>query len=224
MDLVVYSLATPRRLHPETGQMCKSVLKPCGQAYTNKTLDLDTGEVVALTLPPATEEEVSQTVTVMGGEDWQLWIESLDRAGFIKEKFMTVAYSYVGPEVTNPVYRQGTIGAAKNHLEATARDLDRKLQARQGHAFVSVNKALVTQSSSAIPFIPLYYVLLRKVLKEKGLHEDCVQQIYRLFRDRLYSQPSIPVDSAGRIRVDDYEMREDVQKGSPSIMGAGQQP
>lgn len=211
IDLLVYSLASPRRTDPQTGVIYKSTLKPIGAPYTNKSIDFEKDEIISITLPPAAPEEVSHTVKVMGGEDWELWVNALSDAGVLSEKAVTVAYSYVGPAVTTPVYRNGTIGAAKDHLEATAKKLDERLKAKGGRAFISVNKALVTQSSSAIPFIPLYFTILMKVMKEKGLHEDCIHQMDRLFRERLYTGKPVPVDSEGRIRVDDLEMREDVQ-------------
>ncbi len=211
LDMVIYSLASPRRRHPKTGKVSKSILRPRDIPFTNKSIDMDKNEIETVTLPPATEEEIQQTVDVMGGEDWQMWIEALARANLLADGFLTIAYSYVGPELTHAVYRHGTIGAAKDHLEATAKALDKRLSKYHGHAYVSVNKALVTQSSSAIPFIPLYFILLAKVMKEKGLHEDCIQQIYRLFAERLYNGKAVPVDEAGRIRVDDREMRSDVQ-------------
>lgn len=212
VDLIIYSVAAPRRVNPKTGEICKSVLKPIGASYTNKSIDLSTDKIEAVTLPVATEEEVRQTVTVMGGEDWEMWIDALEKAGALADGAVTVAYSYVGPDVTQPVYRNGTIGAAKDHLEATAKKLTERLKSKKGRAFVSVNKALVTQSSSAIPFIPLYFVILMKVMKAKGIHEDCIHQIVRLFRERLYTGGAVPVDEQGRVRVDDWEMRDDVQK------------
>ncbi len=211
VDLLAYSLASPRRQHPRTGQLSKSTLKPKGTPYTNKSIDFSTDKIISLTLPPATDEEVRQTVDVMGGEDWDMWVGALERARLLGEDFLTLAYSYVGPDVTMPVYRNGTIGAAKDHLEETARQMDRRLRVRGGRAFVSVNKALITQSSSAIPFIPLYFTILMKVMKQKGLHEDCIHQIVRLFKERLYAGGGVPVDEEGRIRVDDWEMRPDVQ-------------
>ena len=211
LDLIVYSLASPRRIHPKTGQVAKSVLKPIGSSYTNKSIDFDSNQVVQLTLPAATEEEIQQTVSVMGGEDWEMWIDALEQAGLIAAGAVSLAYSYIGPEITTPVYRGGTIGRAKDHLEETARRLDGRFKKRGGRALISVNKALITQSSSAIPFIPLYFVLLRKVMKQKGIDEDCIQQIYRLFSSRLYTGKEIPVDSGGRIRIDELEMRTDVQ-------------
>lgn len=211
VDLVIYSLASPRRTHPKTGLTAKSVLKPLGQPYTNKSIDFEKTEVTEVTLETATPEEVSQTVSVMGGEDWEMWIDALASQNLLAPNVITVAYSYIGPDVTRPVYRNGTIGAAKDHLEATAKRLDRRLKQKGGRAFVSVNKALVTQSSSAIPFIPLYFVLLKKVMKEKNVEEGCIEQIHRLFSARLYDGVSIPVDEAGRIRIDEFEMRADIQ-------------
>ena len=212
LDLIIYSVASPRRVHPKTGSVDKSVLKPIGASYTNKSLDFDTNRVVQVSLPAATEEEVHQTVSVMGGEDWEMWMDSLDRGDLIAEGALSVAYSYVGPEVTYPVYRGGTIGKAKDHLEQTARKLTERLKKKNAKALISINKALVTQSSSAIPFIPLYFVILRKVMKQKGLDEDCIQQMVRLFSSRLYAKSEIPVDSHGRIRIDDLEVRPDVQE------------
>lgn len=214
VDCVIYSLASPRRVDPKTGQLYKSTLKPKGAAYTNKSIDFETNQVTTVTLETATEQEVTETVKVMGGEDWQLWIEALMKENLLAPHVVTLAYSYIGPAVTTPVYRHGTIGAAKDHLEATAHVLDERMKKIGGRALVSVNKALVTQSSSAIPFIPLYFVILMKVMKAKGLHEDCIHQMYRLFAHRLYnSRPleQIPVDKEGRVRIDDLEMRPDVQ-------------
>ncbi len=212
LDLIIYSLASPRRVHPKTGQVAKSVLKPLGIPYTNKSIDFETKEVIEVTLPAATEDEVKQTVSVMGGEDWEMWIDALDQAQLLSSGVRTIAYSYIGPQITTAVYRRGTIGAAKDHLEQTAKRLDERFRKKGGRALISVNKALVTQSSSAIPFIPLYFVLLMKVMKEKGVHEDCIAQIYRLFSKRLYTGKDIPVDCEGRIRIDDLETREDIQK------------
>ncbi len=214
VDCVIYSLASPRRTDPKTGELYKSVLKPKGAPYTNKSIDFEKNQLTSVTLESANEDEIKQTVKVMGGEDWELWIEALEAAGVLANGAVTVAYSYIGPEVTYAVYRNGTIGAAKDHLEATAHKIDERLRKHGGRAFVSVNKALVTQSSSAIPFIPLYFVLLMQVMKAKNVHEDCIHQIQRLFAQRLYNgRPltEVPTDKEGRIRVDDWEMREDVQ-------------
>ncbi len=211
VDLVIYSLASPRRQHPRTGQLAKSALKPIKQVYTGKTLDVSTNTLEPITLPLATPDEIEQTVSVMGGEDWQYWIDALEKDGLLSPGALTVAYSYLGPELTRTIYRDGTIGRAKDHLEATARKLDERLKKIKGRAFVSVNKALVTQSSSAIPVIPLYFVLLNKVMKANGTYEDCIAQIYRLFASRLYTGGPIPVDEHGLVRVDDLELRPDVQ-------------
>ncbi|MDP2652715.1 MAG: trans-2-enoyl-CoA reductase family protein [Candidatus Omnitrophota bacterium] len=214
LDCVIYSLASPRRVHPKTQEIFKSTLRPTGGVYTNKSIDFEKNEVTEVSLPAATPQEVEHTVKVMGGEDWRMWIEALDAEKLVAPGAITIAYSYIGPEVTRAVYRNGTIGAAKDHLEATAKQMDAVFRQKGGRALVSVNKALVTQSSSAIPFIPLYFVLLMKVMKAKGVHENCIQQIYRLFADRIYAgrpNSAIPVDEAGRVRIDDWEMRDDVQ-------------
>ena len=211
IDLMVYSLASPRRTDPKTGAVSKSVLKPLGETYTSKTVDTDKWTVNPVSIEPATEQEVADTVSVMGGEDWQMWVDALEAAGVLAPGFTTVAYSYIGPDLTWAVYRNGTIGRAKEHLEKTGHDLDARLKSIGGRAFVSVNKALVTQASSAIPVVPLYISLLYRVMKERGLHEGCIEQIRRLF-GRLYEQSPTPVDAEGRIRVDDWEMKPDVQK------------
>ncbi|MGG4143346.1 enoyl-ACP reductase FabV [Paenibacillus algorifonticola] len=212
IDLVVYSVASPRRTHPKTGETFSSVIKPIGETYTNKTVNFHSGDVTEATIEPATEEEISQTIAVMGGEDWQMWIDQLEEAGVLADGATTVAYSYIGPEITHAVYREGTIGYAKNDLEATAKRLSEQLSTKGGRAYVSVNKALVTQSSSAIPVVPLYISALYKVMKEKGTHEGCIEQMYRLFSDRLYNASGETlVDDRGLIRVDDWEMRPEIQ-------------
>jgi enoyl-[acyl-carrier protein] reductase/trans-2-enoyl-CoA reductase (NAD+) len=212
VDLIIYSLASPRRTHPETGVVYNSVLKPIGQSFTNKTVDFHTGIVSEITINPATEEEIDNTVMVMGGEDWEMWIDALKAADLLAPGVTTVAYSYIGPALTEAVYRKGTIGRAKDHIEATAFTIGDKLKDLQGRAYISVNKALVTQASSAIPVIPLYVSLLYKVMKEEGIHEGCIEQIARLFQERLYINGETPVDEKGRIRIDDLEMRPDVQQ------------
>lgn len=212
IDLVVYSLASPKRVHPITGVTHNSVLKPIGEnTFTNKTVDFHTGVVSEVSIAPANEEEIENTIAVMGGEDWGMWIDELKAANLLAPEAITVAYSYIGPAVTEAVYRKGTIGRAKDHLEATAFAISDKLKDINGKAFVSVNKALVTQASSAIPVIPLYISLLYKIMKEKGTHEGCIEQMQRLFADRLYSKDGIATDEQGRIRVDDWEMDSDVQ-------------
>ena len=211
VDCVVYSLASPRRTDPKTGEVYKSVLKPIGQSYTNRNLNTSTGVVDEITIQPAEGDDVAQTVAVMGGEDWQMWIDALLAEGLLAKGVQTVAYSYIGPEITWPIYKNGTIGRAKEDLERVQRELDAKLKALDGKAWVSVNKALVTQASSAIPVVPLYISLLYKVMKAEGTHEDCIEQMDRLFRDRLYNGNPQP-DEAGRIRIDDWEMAPAVQK------------
>lgn len=212
VDCVIYSLASPRRTHPKTGEVFKSVLKPIGSAsYTNKNLNTGNGVVNEVTIDPANEDEIAQTVAVMGGEDWEMWIDALQSAGVLAEGVQTVAYSYIGPEVTWPIYKNGTIGRAKEDLERVQRVLDGKLASLKGKAWVSVNKALVTQASSAIPVVPLYISLLYKAMKAEGTHEDCIEQMDRLFRERLYNGNPQP-DEAGRIRVDDWEMKPALQE------------
>lgn len=211
IDLVVYSLASPRRLHPKSGEVAKSILKPMSGTYTNKSIDLSTDKLEMVTLSEATQEEIDQTVSVMGGEDWEFWINALEKEGLLNEGAVTVAYSYIGPEITKGVYRNGTIGQAKRHLEETSKRLDVRLKKINGRAFISVNKALVTQSSSAIPFIPLYYILLNRVMKRMKLDEDCIAQIYRLFSTALYTGGETPVDEEGFIRLDELELRDDIQ-------------
>jgi len=212
VDGVVYSLASPRRTHPTTGEVFKSVLKPIGtSSFTNKNLNTTTGVVNEVTIEPAQGDDIAQTVAVMGGEDWEMWIDALLAAGVLAEGVQTVSYSYIGPEVTWPIYKNGTIGRAKEDLERVQQVLDGKLAPLQGKAWVSVNKALVTQASSAIPVVPLYISLLYKVMKDEGTHEDCIEQMDRLFRERLYNGNPQP-DEAGRIRVDDWEMKPAVQQ------------
>jgi enoyl-[acyl-carrier protein] reductase/trans-2-enoyl-CoA reductase (NAD+) len=211
VDCIVYSLASPRRTHPDTGEVFKSVLKPIGSPFTNKNLNTGTGVVDEVTLPPAEGDDVAQTVAVMGGEDWAMWIDALLAAGVVEPGAVTLAYSYIGPEVTWPIYKNGTIGKAKEDLERVQRELDAKLAPLGGKAWVSVNKALVTQASSAIPVVPLYISLLYKVMKAEGNHEDCIEQMDRLFRDRIAAGNPQP-DEAGRIRIDDWEMRPDIQQ------------
>jgi enoyl-[acyl-carrier protein] reductase / trans-2-enoyl-CoA reductase (NAD+) len=212
VDLVVYSLASPMRIDPKSGETYRSVLKPVGEPFTERTIDTMTGEFRTVTAEPATEEEIHGTVKVMGGEDWELWIDRLLEEGLLAQGVKTVAYSYIGPELIRRVYREGSIGKAKEHLEATAGGLNAKLAGLAGSAFVSVNKAVVTRASSVIPVVPLYGVILFRVMKEMGLHEGTIEQIYRLFAERLYAGDTVPVDEDGRIRIDDWEMRDDVQR------------
>ena len=212
IDLVIYSLASPVRQHPTTGVLHRSTLKPIGTTFTNKTVDFHTGNVTQVSIEPATQEDIDNTVVVMGGEDWAMWMNALNHAGVLAKGATTIAYSYIGPEVTEAVYRKGTIGRAKDHLEATAFEITKQLSDLDGKAYVSVNKALVTQASSAIPVIPLYISLLYKIMKAEGIHEGCIEQIQRLYQQRLYTGNTVPTDEMGRIRIDDWEMRPDVQE------------
>ena len=211
VDLVIYSLASPLRTDPATGITYRSVLKPIGNPFTALSVDMGNSVVKRATIEPAEGNQAEETVKVMGGEDWNLWIEYLLKENLLATNALTVAYSYIGPKITYPVYREGTIGLAKEHLEEKAKAITKSLETINGKAFVSVNKALVTRASAVIPVVPLYMALLYQVMKEKGLHEGCTEQIYRLFTDRLYANETIPTDTEGRIRLDDWEMLEDIQ-------------
>jgi len=210
VDCVVYSLASPRRQHPRSGEVFKSVLKPIGQSYSNKNLNTSNGQVNEVSIEPANDEEISHTTAVMGGEDWEMWMDALQEAGALAPGVRTLAYSYIGPSLTWPIYKNGTIGRAKEDLERAQRDIEAKLAPLGGKAWVSVNKALVTQASSAIPVVPLYISILYKAMKAAGNHEECAEQMDRLFRERLNSSTPA-VDDAGRIRLDDWEMADDLQ-------------
>ena len=212
IDLVVYSLASPRRTHPKTGVVHKSTLQPLGAPYTNMTVDTDKGIVSEVTIQPANDAELADTVAVMGGEDWEMWMQALADAKLLAPGATAVAYSYIGPSHTWPIYKDGTIGRAKIDLERAGRAIDAKLKAHGGgRAFISVNKALVTQASSAIPVVPLYISILYKIMKAQGTHEGCGEQMQRLFATQLYTGNAIKFDSEGRVRVDDWEMRPEVQ-------------
>jgi enoyl-[acyl-carrier protein] reductase/trans-2-enoyl-CoA reductase (NAD+) len=215
VDMIIYSLASPRRTDPVTGEVYKSVLKPTGVTYTNKNLNTDKKEIETVTIEPANADEIAQTVKVMGGEDWKMWIDAMQEAGVLADGFKTVAYSYIGPELTWAIYTDGTIGRAKLHLEETAKEMNSAFGA--GTAVVSVNKALVTQASSAIPVVPLYISILYKIMKAKGLHEGCIEQIHRLFADHYGAEGGPQLDDKGRIRIDDWEMRPEVQAEIESI-------
>lgn len=207
VDMVVYSLAAPRRTTAD-GVTYSSVLKTRDQVFTEKSLDLRNGEIVTKSVEPATAEEVEGTVKVMGGEDWEDWMKALQAAGVLAEGARTVAYSYIGPELTYPIYNEGTIGQAKKHLQQTAKKLNQEIEGLK--AVVSVNKALVTQASAAIPIVPLYFAVLYKIMKEQGSHEGCIEQMDRLFSTKLLTEP-MPVDGEGLIRMDDLELDPKVQ-------------
>ncbi|MDR0533997.1 MAG: trans-2-enoyl-CoA reductase family protein [Verrucomicrobiales bacterium] len=217
VDQVIYSLASPRRTNPRTGESVKSCLKPIGTVYKSRTLDTDKAQVLDVSIEPATEQEIADTIKVMGGEDWIWWMEALEQAGVLAPGCTTLAYSYIGPEITHAVYTNGTIGAAKKDLEQAAAKLNAKLAVSGGYAHVSVNKALVTQASSAIPVVPLYISILYKIMKEKGLHEGCIEQMQRLYADHLANGKQPVLDANGRIRIDDWEMKPEIQAAVAAI-------
>ncbi|UTA49034.1 trans-2-enoyl-CoA reductase family protein [Simiduia sp. 21SJ11W-1] len=210
VDLVVYSLASPRRTDPKTGVLHSSVLKPIGEGYTAKNLNTDTLKISDITVEPASEDEIANTVKVMGGEDWELWIDALQKADLLADNARTVAYTYLGEKLTWPIYGHATIGKAKEDLDRAAQAINERLAGQNGRANVSVLKALVTQSSSAIPIMPLYISLVYKVMKEEGTHEGCIEQLYRLFTEGLYTdQPRL--DDHNRLRMDNLELKPETQ-------------
>lgn len=213
VDLVIYSIASPRRIHPKSGEVFNSVLKPIGQQYRNKTVNVMTGKVSEIFIEPANEKEIKDTEAVMGGEDRILWIDALLKNNCLAKGIKAVTFTYIGPELTHAIYRNGTIGRAKLHLEKAVKELDIQLKLKlDGRALISVNKALVTHASTAIPVVPLYISLLYKIMKTKNIHEGCIEQMWRLFSQYLYNNHEIPTDVEGRIRIDDLEMRYDVQQ------------
>ncbi len=211
VDLVIYSLASPRRQHPKTGELFNSTLKPVGKDVTLRGINTDKQEIQEFSLEAATEEEIANTVAVMGGEDWQMWMDALNEAGVLAEGAKTAAFTYVGEKVTWDLYWDGTIGQAKKDLDKRVIGIREKLSAIGGDARVAVLKAVVTQASSAIPIMPLYLSLLFKAMKEDGSHEGCIEQLYRLYTECLYSD-NPRMDSEGRIRVDELELRPEIQK------------
>ena len=212
-DLVIYSLAAPLRKDPNSEIVYRSAIKPIGtEVFRGQSINIVTGQLVEVTVEPATEEEIEATVKVMGGEDWVDWIESLRAASMLAPGAVTVAFSYIGPAETQDIYRSGTLGRAKAHLEKSAFEISSTLEELGGAAYVSVNKALVTRASSVIPAMPPYICALYREMKARGLHEGCFEQAARLFAERLYSGAPVPVDEEGRIRIDDWEMRPEVQQ------------
>ena len=208
VDLVIYSLASPRRTDPKTGEVYNSVLKPIGKQYTSKNLNTDTLKISDVSIEPASDEEIANTVKVMGGEDWEMWIDALKGADLLADNFQTVAYTYLGDKLTWPIYGKATIGKAKEDLDRAAKALSEK---HGGNARVAVLKAVVTQASSAIPVMPLYLAILFKVMKEQGTHEGCIEQIQRLFKECLYSE-NPRLDDGNRYRVDELELDPSVQR------------
>lgn len=214
IDMVVYSLASPVRKLPDSGEVIRSALKPIGESYRSTAVDTNKDTIIEASVEPATEQEINDTVTVMGGQDWELWLDALDKAGVLADGCKTVAYSYIGTELTWPIYWHGALGKAKMDLDRAASELNQRLAAKGGSANVAVLKSVITQASSAIPVMPLYIAMVFKKMREEGLHEGCMEQIYRMFSERLYkadgSQPE--VDDANRLRLDDWELREDIQQ------------
>lgn len=208
VEMVVYSMAAPRRTLAD-GTTVSSVLKTVGSEFTNKTIDLRNNEITEVTVPVATEEEIENTVKVMGGEDWEEWIRALSEAGVLADNAVTIAYSYIGPVVTHAIYKDGSIGQAKKHLYDTSVKMTKEFADKGLKAYISVNKALVTQSSAAIPIVPLYISLVYKVMKEEGLHEGCIEQMQRLYTDKVVRGE---VDEAGQFRLDDWELQDNVQE------------
>lgn len=213
VDLVVYSLASPRRIHPDSGQVFNSVLKPIGQTFENKTVDPMRREVKDIRIEPATEEEINNTIAVMGGEDWQMWIDRLLAENLLSDGAITLAYNYLGPDITKTIYKNGSIGRAKDHLEETAKMLNKKLATQGGgKAFISVNKALVTQASAAIPVVPLYISILYKIMKRDKKHEGCIEQMRRMLATKIYVKNGPIFDATGSVRMDDWEMEDAIQR------------
>ncbi|MEG1041090.1 MAG: trans-2-enoyl-CoA reductase family protein [Pseudomonas sp.] len=216
VDLVVYSLASPVRKLPQTGELVRSALKPIGQPYKSTAIDTNKDTIIEAAIEPATEQEIADTVTVMGGQDWQLWIDALNQAGVLAPQARTVAFSYIGTEITWPIYWHGALGKAKQDLDETAKRLNQKVG---GGANVAVLKSVVTQASSAIPVMPLYLSMVFKIMKEKNVHEGTQDQLDRMFRDRLYREDGAPaaLDDQGRLRLDDWELRDDVQDACKAL-------
>lgn len=211
VDLVVYSLAAPVRKLPSTGQVVRSSLKPIGQTYTATAVDTNKDEIIQASVEPASEQEIQDTITVMGGEDWQLWLDALMSAGVLATGCKTVAYSYIGTQLTWPIYWDGALGKAKMDLDRAAHALSDKLGSLNGTANVAVLKSVVTQASSAIPVMPLYIAMVYKKMREQGLHEGCIEQIYRMFSQKMYNG-AMELDDENRLRLDDWELRDDIQQ------------
>ncbi|PST94985.1 bifunctional NADH-specific enoyl-ACP reductase/trans-2-enoyl-CoA reductase [Photobacterium sp. NCIMB 13483] len=214
IDMVIYSLASPVRKLPETGEVIRSCLKPMGETYTTTAVDTNKNVLIETSIEPATEQEVEDTVTVMGGQDWELWIDALANADVLADGCKTVAFSYIGTELTWPIYWHGALGKAKMDLDRAAKELNTKLSATGGSANVAVLKSVVTQASSAIPVMPLYIAMVFKKMREEGVHEGCMEQILRMFKQRLYKEDGTApdVDAENRLRLDDWELREDIQQ------------
>ncbi|MDO6783271.1 trans-2-enoyl-CoA reductase family protein [Neptunomonas phycophila] len=216
IDLIVYSLASPVRKMPDTGEVVRSVLKPIGEPYRSTAIDTNKDVIIDAEIEPATQEEITNTVTVMGGEDWELWVNALNDAGVLADGCKTVAYSYIGTEITWPIYWDGALGKAKQDLDRAAAELNTLLSAKGGQANVGVLKSVVTQASSAIPVMPLYLSMVFKIMKEQGVHEGCMDQVHRLFRTGLYGDTGL-IDEGNRFRMDDWELRDDIQDACKAL-------
>jgi enoyl-[acyl-carrier protein] reductase / trans-2-enoyl-CoA reductase (NAD+) len=217
IDLVVYSLASPVRKMPDSGELVRSALKPIGEPYKSTALDTNKDVLVEAVVEPANEQEIADTIKVMGGQDWELWMNALGQAGVLADGAKSVAYSYIGTDLTWPIYWHGTLGKAKEDLDRAAHAIDTQLKAKGGNAHVAVLKSVVTQASAAIPVMPLYISMAFKIMKEQGIHEGCIEQIQRLFETRLYSGEQAPVDEQNRLRLDDWELRDEVQNACREI-------
>lgn len=217
VDLVVYSLASPVRKIPKTGEVIRSALKPIGQTYKSTAVDTNKDQIIEAEIEPATEEEITNTVTVMGGEDWELWMNALGDAGVLADGVKTISYSYIGTDITWPIYWHGALGKAKEDMDRAASELREGLSDIHGSANVAVLKSVVTQASAAIPVMPLYIAMCFKIMKEKNIHEGCLEQIDRMFRTQLYKQGGPELDDNNRIRMDDWELRNEVQDSVKEI-------
>ena len=213
IDLVIYSLASPVRKLPDSGEVIRSCLKPIGETYTSTAIDTNKDLIIETSVEPATEQEIADTTTVMGGQDWELWMSALGQAGVLADGCKSVAYSYIGTELTWPIYWEGALGKAKEDLDRAAHTINDTLATTGGQANVAVLKSVVTQASSAIPVMPLYISMAFKVMKDKGIHEGCMDQVYRLFSTKLFTeQTDVSTDDKNRFRLDDWELRDDVQQ------------
>nr|WP_217487961.1 enoyl-ACP reductase FabV [Halomonas taeanensis] len=217
VDLVVYSLASPVRKLPDSGEVKRSVLKPIGETYRATAIDTNKDAIIEAEVEPANEQEIQDTITVMGGEDWELWMSALDEAGVLAPGAKSVAFSYIGTEITWPIYWHGALGKAKEDLDRAAHAIDAKLKETDGGANVAVLKSVVTQASAAIPVMPLYIAMVYKIMKEQGLHEGTIEQLNRLYGEALYASEPAATDEAGRLRLDDWELRDDVQKACQDL-------
>lgn len=216
VDLVVYSLASPVRKLPDSGEVKRSSLKPIGETYRATAIDTNKDAIIEAEVEPATQQEIDDTIMVMGGEDWELWMDALDKAGVLAEGARSVAFSYIGTEITWPIYWHGALGRAKEDLDRAATAIDDKLKQSGGSANVAVLKSVVTQASAAIPVMPLYIAMVYRIMKEKGLHEGTIDQLNRLFGDKLYGDDN-STDEVGRVRLDDWELRDDVQQACKDL-------